>query len=90
MERPVNWNGAIAKTPHSSSKREHYRHTADLPLHPESNGNTGDDIGRGSGRGSTTSTPSWVYVFGIVFVVLVLLFVILHLTGGGLGLHTPP
>ena len=37
--------------------------------------------------GSTTSTPRWVKVFGII--VLVLLFVILHLTGGGLGGHTP-
>jgi hypothetical protein len=32
--------------------------------------------------GSTTSTPRWVYVVGIHG--LVLLFVILHLTGGGL------
>jgi len=40
-------------------------------------------------RGSTTGTPRWVYVFGIIAIVLVLLFVILHLTGGGLGGHTP-
>lgn len=39
-------------------------------------------------RGSTISTPSWVYVFGIVLIVLILLFVIQHLTGGGLGGHT--
>jgi len=48
---------------------------------------TGDDTSVGLGRGSTTSTPRWVYVLGIIVVVLVLLFVILHLTGGGLGGH---
>ena len=43
-------------------------------------------------RGSTPSTPRWVKVFGIIVIVLVLLFVILHLTGnslGGPGGHTP-
>ena len=29
--------------------------------------------------------PRWVKVFGIVVLVLVLVFVILHLTGNGLG-----
>jgi hypothetical protein len=29
--------------------------------------------------------PRWVKVFGIVVIVLVLVFVILHLTGNGLG-----
>lgn len=48
---------------------------ADLPPYPDSNGDTG--------------TPRWVKVFGIIVIVLVLLFVILHLTGGGLGGHTP-
>ena len=44
-------------------------------------------------RGSTYSTPRWVKVFGIIALVLVLLFVILHLTGnslGGPGGMTPP
>jgi hypothetical protein len=48
-------------------------------------------------RGSTTSTPPstprWVKVFGIIAIVLVLLFGILHHTGhslGGPGGHTPP
>jgi len=53
---------------------------ADVPPNPDSNGDTGDD---------TTGTPRWVKVFGIIVIVLVLLFVILHLTGGGLGGHTP-
>lgn len=38
-------------------------------------------------RGSPPSTPRWVKVFGIIVIVLVLLFVILHLTGFGFGGH---
>jgi len=51
-------------------------HMADLPTYPDT-----DDTGVGSDRGSTTSTSRWVYVFWAVGIVLVLLFVILHLTG---------
>jgi hypothetical protein len=40
-------------------------------------------------HGSNTRTPRWVKVFGIIVSVLVLLFVILHLIGHGLGDHTP-
>ena len=43
-------------------------------------------------RGSPPSTPRWVKVFGIIALVLVLLFVTLHLTGNSLGgpmSHTP-
>ncbi len=36
-------------------------------------------------RGAAPSTPGWVKVFGIIVIVLVLLFVILHLTGNGFG-----
>ena len=58
---------------------------ADLPPYPEN----GDDTSVGPDRGSTTSTPRWMYVSGVIAIVLVLLFVILHLTGGGLGgLHS--
>lgn len=37
-------------------------------------------------------TPAWVKVFGIIFLALVLLFGILHLTGNsfGPGMHTAP
>lgn len=35
-----------------------------------------------------TRTPRWVYVFGII-VIMALLFVTLHLTGGGLRGHLP-
>jgi len=48
---------------------------ADLPPFPDSNGDTGDDTGVGPDRGSTTSTPRWVKVSGIIVIVLVLLFV---------------
>ncbi|HEY8678384.1 MAG TPA: hypothetical protein VIN39_07110 [Candidatus Dormibacteraeota bacterium] len=50
---------------------------ADLPPYPDSKRDP--DLGRG--RGPTTSTPRWVYVFGVIAIVLVLLFVTLHLTG---------
>ncbi len=53
---------------------------ADLPRYPD----TDVDTGVGSDRGSTTSTPRWVSVLGIIIVVgLVLLLVALHLSGGG-------
>jgi len=35
--------------------------------------------------GTPPSIPRWVKVFGIIFIVLILLFVILHLTGNSLG-----
>jgi hypothetical protein len=44
-------------------------------------------------RESPPSTPRWVKIFGIIALVLILLFVILHLTGnspGGHGGHTAP
>ncbi len=47
------------------------------PPYPDSNG----DTGLGSGRRLTTSTPRWVFVFWCIVIVIVLLFVLLHLTG---------
>ena len=58
---------------------------ADSPPDPDSNGETGV----GAGSGPTTATPRWVKAFGIVALVLALLFAVLHLTGHGLGGHTP-
>lgn len=43
------------------------------------------DIFEGPGRRTTTSTPRWMYVFGIIVILFALLFLILHLTGHGLG-----
>ncbi|MEP6664178.1 MAG: hypothetical protein ABJC04_11000 [Verrucomicrobiota bacterium] len=37
-----------------------------------------------------TGTPRWVKVFGIIGIGLVLVFVILHLAGGGFHGHTAP
>jgi uncharacterized cupredoxin-like copper-binding protein len=48
-----------------------------------------DDPRARPARESTSGTPRWVYVSGIIAIVLVVLFVILHLIGGGFG-HTPP
>jgi hypothetical protein len=51
---------------------------ADPPRYPD----TGDDTSVEPGRTSTTGTRSWVgKVFLIIAIVLVLLFVLLHLTG---------
>lgn len=36
---------------------------------------------------SDESTPRWVWVFGILAMILVLAFVVLHLTGHGMGGH---
>jgi hypothetical protein len=65
-----------SRSPENHAATEEAR-MADLP--PDSNDDAGDD----------TATPRWVYVSGIIAIVLVLLFVILHLTGHGLGDHTP-
>lgn len=40
-------------------------------------------------RGSPPSIPRWVKVFGIIFIVLVLVVVVLHLTGNNFGGHIP-
>ena len=36
---------------------------------------------------SNERTPRWVYVLGIVGVMLVVLFAVVHLAGGGFGNH---
>ena len=42
-----------------------------------------------SENGNDSSTPRWVKIFGVIGLALVLLFIILHLVGGGLGQHAP-
>ncbi|MBA3560242.1 MAG: hypothetical protein H0W30_16755 [Gemmatimonadaceae bacterium] len=49
--------------------------------------NTVDDPGLRPIRGPTPGAPRWVRVFGTIILVLAVLFVIKHLTGGGLGNH---
>jgi hypothetical protein len=51
------------------ARREEETHVADL----------------GPDRGSTTGTPRWVKVFGIIVLIVVLLLVIMMLAGGDLG-----
>ena len=53
-----------------------------------------DETGVGPDRESTAGTPRWVKVFGIIAIVVVLLFVVLLLAGGphspgrhGAGVH---
>lgn len=46
-----------------------------------------DDTGLEPDGESTTGTPRWVYAFGFVVIVLLVLFVVLHLAGHGLGGH---
>ena len=63
-------------------RREHERRKAplaNLPSRPEF-----DVV---VGPGSSTRTPRWVYVVGIHAVGLAMLFVVMHLTGGGLRSH---
>lgn len=62
-------------------------HMANLP--PSSD--KGDNTGVGSDRESTSGTPRWVKVLGIIALVVILLFVISLLAGvrHGPGLHTP-
>jgi hypothetical protein len=38
-------------------------------------------------RESIMATPRWVKLFGIVAIIVALLFVILHVTGGSVGGH---
>ncbi|MBM2848786.1 MAG: hypothetical protein HW418_1728 [Anaerolineales bacterium] len=62
---------------------------ADLPPYPDSSSDTGDGTRVRPDRRSPPSTPRWVKVSAIIVIVLVLLFVILHLTGLSLGGHIP-
>ncbi|MET3140570.1 UNVERIFIED_ORG: hypothetical protein ABIB13_000262 [Arthrobacter sp. UYEF2] len=47
------------------------------------------NAGTNPGRGPATKTPRWVKVFGLIAVALVLIFIVSHLAGGGMGNHTP-
>ena len=62
---------------------------ADLPPDPDSNIDPGAGAPVRPSRRSPPGVPRWVKVFAIIVIVLVLLFVILHLAGGGFRGHTP-
>jgi hypothetical protein len=69
----ANWRiQSLALTRHNKET-----HMADLPPYP--------DASEAPDLGSPTRAPRWVKVFGIIAVVLVLLFVISALAGGGHG-----
>ena len=42
------------------------------------------------GRGAAERTPRWVIVFGVAALLLALVFVVLHLAGGGPRGHMGP
>ena len=52
---------------------------------PAIESDTDDDTGRRNDDDSTTNTPRWVQVLGIIALVAVLLFAFSQLTGGGHG-----
>ena len=79
----IAWGVVFVAAAELTTRATEEPHRADPPPYPD----TRDDTRVRPNRGSTTSTPRWVKVFGIITLVLVLLFVILHLTGGGLGGH---
>jgi hypothetical protein len=63
-------------------RKQHERHkvsSAELPSRPESDAEIG--------VGSSINRPRWVYVVGIHAIGLALLFLVVHLTGGGLQSH---
>lgn len=69
-------------TPYGRCKQHEERKVSqtDLPSHSGSS----EDASARPDRGFTTGTPRWIYVVGIHAIGLVLLFVVLHLTDGGL------
>jgi hypothetical protein len=68
-------------TPYGLRKQRERRQVslAELPSRPESDGTVG--------LGATNKTPRWVYVVGIHAIGVALLFLVMHLIGGGLRSH---
>ena len=62
---------------------------ADLPPDPASIRNTGADIRTRPGRGAPPGVPRWVKVSAAIAIAVVVLFVIVHLAGGGFRGHAP-
>ncbi|MGI9077437.1 MAG: hypothetical protein ACR2G6_08915 [Gemmatimonadaceae bacterium] len=74
------------RTPYGRLK-QHEQLSADALPYADSNGGTWEGTLVGPGRRSATSTPRWVYVSVLMVTVLILLFLIQHLSGGGLWGH---
>lgn len=68
-------------TPYGLRKQHERRNVSvpDLPSRPESDVEVG--------LGSSAGRPRWVYVVGIHAIALALLFLVMHVTGGGLRSH---
>lgn len=61
------------------------RRTMEDPRNPNSDG-----PGRGDTCNANTGAPRWVRIFGLVFLVALVLFIVLHFAGGGFEGHPPP
>ena len=48
-----------------------------------------DNTGMRPDRRSPPSTPRWVKASALIVVILVVAFVVIHLSGGGFGRHAP-
>jgi hypothetical protein len=62
---------------------------ADSLPDPDGDRHAGLGIQMGSDLGQAPRMPRWVKVFGIAFLVLVLLFVVMMASGHGPGRHMP-
>ena len=51
------------------------------------NSDSSDDVRMSPDRASPPSTPRWVKVFALIFLLLIVLVIILHLTGNSFGGH---
>jgi hypothetical protein len=80
----IAWGAVFVAAAELTTLATEEMHMAAPPPYPD----TGEDTIVVPGRGSP-STSRWPYVFGIIALILVVLFAIQHLTGGGLGGHTP-
>jgi hypothetical protein len=47
-----------------------------------------EDTDAGRGDESPPATPRWVFAFGIIAIVLILAFLVSHLSGGGFRSHS--
>jgi hypothetical protein len=64
----------------------------DLPPDPDPNSyisDSGDNAHSGPPRDSAPATPRWVYMFGLITLIIALVIIVLHVTGGGFGGHMP-
>lgn len=64
----------------------------DLPPDPDANGYVSDSSDNADPRlvpSSPPGTPRWVYIFGIIALLILLSVIALHLAGGGFRGHMP-